>query len=185
MGWAVDQFHCCDVGDEPNITGDLNGVGVRRTEVGINAYKAKMDSMLHSLTPDKVCTFLFWGASQFVDLIKWQLNAGPVLKCDVSKWLGGGAPIFVVAYQFLPDAGLEKRHLRSRKKYYFQVVLWSDLKRLDPAIFQPEVPSGEQLSSTNAVGVDRGSGPSRVGTIRTPTREAMLRMLAKSKRICC
>lgn len=121
--WAIDQFHVADDGQEPDITGDLTGLGFKRTD-GVKPYIGAMQDMQNNLDCEKVYTFCFWGISQFVDGHNWEFT-GKLLRMDANK-LCGAPPAYVVAYQLAKSE--DPRHLVSRKRYYFKVALWSALK---------------------------------------------------------
>jgi len=89
--------------------------------------------MLRELSTDKVYTFAFWGASRFVDVINWQFRGLiPGLQCDFSK-LTGDPPVYTVMYEFREEehrseqapGSEDRRHIASRKNYFFKVALWS------------------------------------------------------------
>jgi len=125
--WALDQFVISEIGEEPDLAGDLNGVGMRRTQ-GMKGYIGAMRELVDGFATDKVYTFCFWGISQAVDVINWELRGVlPGVRMDANK-LCGVAPLYVVAYILPPAENDETRHLISRKKYFFKVALWSDKK---------------------------------------------------------
>merc|ERR1719253_591083 len=64
--WAIDMFHISEIGEEPEITQDMTGIGHKRTD-GVKGYIGAMQDMLDNLSCDKVYTFCVWGISQFVD----------------------------------------------------------------------------------------------------------------------
>jgi len=127
--WVLDQFCVSDPGQEPDLAGDFQGIGTRRTEVGVSQYTQMMEQTVENLDPNKVYTFLFWGVSQFVDASAWTFQ-WKFLKLDALH-LSGPPPIYVVAYDMEGDG--DRRHIVSRKMYYFKVALWSDLKPPSPA----------------------------------------------------
>jgi len=145
--WALDQFHISEIGEEPDLAGDLNQVGMRRTE-GMKNYIKAMGELVENFSTDKVYTFCFWGISQAIDVINWELRGVvPGIRMDANK-LCGVSPLYVVAYILPPAADKEEtRHLISRKKYFFKVALWSDRK--------PPVP--EELNKI--LGIAGGSAP--------------------------
>jgi len=122
--WAFDQFVISDVGEEPDITGDLENIGKRRTE-GIPAYAKAMNATVGSLSTDKVYTFCFWGISQFLDCIAWEVNFWG-FRLDFNR-LCGVAPVYVGMYE-LNEPENDRRHLVSRKNYLFKVAMWSKQK---------------------------------------------------------
>lgn len=130
--WAVDQFIVSESGEEPDLSGDLQGLGKRRT-TGTKAYIDAMTSMMADLSCDKVYTFCFWGVSPFVDVVNWQLKGfWPGYGIDAAK-LSGEPLVYVVAYDLAPEQSgsgqqQRQRHVASRKRYFFKVALWSSLK---------------------------------------------------------
>lgn len=131
--WAFDQFIVSDVGQEPDIAGDLAGAGVRRTD-GIAAYTRAVKSTIDSFSTDKVYTFCFWGLSQFVDCMNWELLGGFLPFTQGSRFdfaeAGCEPPINVVLYD-IPGAlptDKDKRHLVSKKRHLFNVLMWSQTK---------------------------------------------------------
>jgi len=145
--WAFDQIVVSDPGDEPSLAGDLSTVGHRRTD-GIAAYARKMRDVIDNISTDKVYTFCFWGVSQYLDCMRWEVcGVLPGLRIDFNK-LCGAPPVYVAMYE-LPgvtekeaeesaeksehkqkkaDKDADKRHLPSRKRYYFNVAMWSEHK---------------------------------------------------------
>lgn len=138
--WAVDQFEISDLGQEPDLTGDLNGVGMLRTN-DFKAYQREMGRVVENIDTTKVYTFCFWGVSQFIDVNMWEFKGLlPGVRMDASK-LSGPPPIFVTCYEMKESDDDElladgrsrpRRHLISKKDYYFQVALWSELKSPEP-----------------------------------------------------
>lgn len=124
--WAFDQFSVDEPGQEPNLCSDLAGVGFKRTD-GVKRYMNAMNDTISEISPDKVYTFCFWGISQFLDVIKWEIRGlTPFMKIDFNRF-AGAPPVYVGMYE-MPDASYSKeaRHLLSRKRYFFKVALWSE-----------------------------------------------------------
>lgn len=136
--WAFDQFVVSEPGQEPALDGDLDKVGFLRSN-GVRDYIRNMQSTINSFSTDKVYTFCFWGISQFLDCIQWRVVGGlmPGVKMDFNK-LCGSPPIHLSIYQ-MPHLGqqeTDRRHLLSRKTYFFKVAVWSELA--PPAKSAPE-----------------------------------------------
>lgn len=75
-----------------------------------------------------VYTFCFWGISRFLDVISWDLvGVIPKRRLDFNTFCGS-PPLHLCIYEVLPSADGEKRHLQSRKQYYFHMLFWSSLK---------------------------------------------------------
>merc|ERR1719336_107037 len=51
--WAFDQFHVADVGQEPSLLGDLDGVGMKRAD-GVTNYISALRSVMGGFSADKV-----------------------------------------------------------------------------------------------------------------------------------
>jgi len=137
--WAFDQFIVSEPGDEPHLWGSLEGLGMRRTD-GINAYIKAIRSTIDSFSTDRVYTFSFWGVSQFLDCMKWEICGGflPGIRVDFNK-LCGSPPVYVAMYEMpgVRETDADRRHLPSRKKYYFHVAMWSKLRPPKPALLEP------------------------------------------------
>jgi len=128
--WALDQFHVSDPGGEPDLTGDLEGIGLRRT-AGLRQYIQALKAELNNPSTEKVYTFCFWGVSQFADAIHWEMRMSG-FKMDAAS-LCGKPPVYVVLYT-LPGVqrdDTDRRHLPSRKSYYWKVACWNASKPYD------------------------------------------------------
>jgi hypothetical protein len=123
--WAFDQFVVSEPGAEPDLTGDLEGAGMRRSSSGIREYTRAMETVAQSFSTNKIYTFCFWGASQFLDCMQWQVCGGilPGARLDFNK-LCGRPPFHIGLYE-LEQSDTETRHLNSRKRHYFKVEVWS------------------------------------------------------------
>lgn len=125
--WAFDQFAVNDPGQEPALCSDLTGVGYKRTE-GVKSYINDVSEMVNNLRTDKVYTFCFWGVSQFLDCINWEVKGLSPWGVDFNRF-AGAAPVYVGMYE-RPDEehSKEARHLLSQKRYFFRVAMWSEYK---------------------------------------------------------
>jgi len=92
--WAFDQFEVSYAGREPSLDGDMEGRGMRRAD-GVKEYIAAMKATLTNLAVDKVYTFCFWGVSQFLDCMQWEVCGGilPGVRLDFNK-LCGAPPVY-------------------------------------------------------------------------------------------
>lgn len=129
--WAFDQFIISEPGEEPDLTADLSGIGVRRTEEGIQRYVEAARQMENSLSTDKVYTFCFWGISRFLDCGRWEICGFPRLpglRLNFNE-LCGTPPVYLCIYELAKDlenrACCDHRHLQSMKRYYSRIALWS------------------------------------------------------------
>lgn len=141
--WAIDQFHEAEPGSEPEITGDMEGIGVRRTD-GFAAYIRALKAALANPSTDRVYTLCFWGVSRFADAIHWEVRGlWPGFRLDANK-LCGAPPVYVVLYE-LPGYGetADKRHLVSKKRYYFKVAMWSELRPAEMSVLRSMVGDDE------------------------------------------
>jgi len=158
--WAFDQFAISEIGEEPDITGDLENVGTRRTD-GRLAYIKAMSSTVESFSTDKVYTFCFWGISQLLDCMAWEVNIWG-LRLDFNR-LCGAAPVYVGMYELdEPEAGEGKkpdqRHLISRKQYLLHVAMWSELKPPSPQVLQSLGGSDDSVDDEWVQDAPRASG---------------------------
>mmetsp|Transcript_28575 Transcript_28575/g.66203 ORF Transcript_28575/g.66203 Transcript_28575/m.66203 type:complete len:327 (-) Transcript_28575:36-1016(-) len=140
--WAFDQFDVSAPGSEPDLAGDLEGVGMRRTD-NSTAYMHALKKALAELSTDRVYTFCFWGVSQFLDCIRWEVTGGilPGVTMDFNR-LCGQPPVYFSVYA-LRQEGAEKRHLQSKKRTFFRIAAWSSLH-------PPAVEVSQQRPLTNA-----------------------------------
>jgi len=124
--YAFDQFEVSRKGTEPDLSGDLDSVGMRRSD-GAKPYMAALKKALADLSTEQVYTFCFWGVSQFLDCIRWEITGGivPGMTVDFNR-LCGSPPVYFSVYE-LQQSGSEKRHLKSRKRSYFRIAAWSAL----------------------------------------------------------
>lgn len=128
--WAADQFVVSGPGQEPALEGDLEGLGMRRTD-SITKYVKAFKALESELSPAKVYTFCFWGGSQFVDIINWELvGMFPGLRLDIAD-TAGPPPLYVMMYELRDssEGETEHRHLPSRKLYYWHAALWSEKRQ--------------------------------------------------------
>jgi len=72
-------------------------------------------------------TFCFWGISQYLDNIAWEV-IWKIGRIDFNQFCGK-PPVHVVLYELLPaEDERDERHLQSRKKYFFRLAFWSSRK---------------------------------------------------------
>lgn len=148
--WAFDQFHVAKAGEEPDMTGDLTGVGKKRSD-DVGAYIKAMKAAIAGFSEDNVYTFCFWGISQFLDGIKWEAKADlsggflPAASFDFNG-LCGSPPVYLTVYE-LSSGTKDSKHYKSAKKDYFRVAVWSALK--PPLDDWAEEPEAEAVSSAD------------------------------------
>jgi len=126
--WAFDQFIETPEGETPPDLSDPNLPEYGHKRVGqIREYKRLMDSL--DLRPGPTFTFCFWGVSRFCDVIGWQATGIPIFTpLDLNLYCGK-PPLHLVLYTLQGGADEDKRHLQSKKTYYFRCGFWSSLKR--------------------------------------------------------
>jgi len=122
--WAFDQFQVSDPGQEPDLTSNLEQVGKRRTD-GVREYIRSMNDAIANFSTDKVYTFCFWGISQFLDVIRWEISGSmfPV-RIDFNK-LCGKPPVYITMYDLSGMNPGDKRHLPSKKRRFLHVATWT------------------------------------------------------------
>merc|ERR1712066_1133847 len=101
--WAVDQVVVSEAGSEPDLMGDLEGVGRRRVE-GVDAYIRAMKAVARSFSTNNVYTFCFWGVSQFIDCMWWEICGGILPGVRLNR-LCGPPPIFLSIYDMPEKSG--------------------------------------------------------------------------------
>lgn len=120
--WAFDQFVVSEPGEEPDLGGDLEGLGMRRTD-GLSNFVKEMKHIQSNISVNKVYTFCFWGISRFLDVAQWKI-CGTGFPMSFNE-LCGGPPVYLAVYELLPAADSEHRHLMSRKRYCCRYALWT------------------------------------------------------------
>ncbi|CAE7388209.1 unnamed protein product [Symbiodinium sp. CCMP2592] len=125
--WTFDQFIETPEGETPPELTDPNLHEHGHKRYGqLREYRRMVDSL--DLRPGPTFTFCFWGVSRFCDVIEWQATGIPIFTpLDLNLYCGK-PPLHLVLYT-LAGAGEEKRHLQSRKTYFFRCGFWSSLKR--------------------------------------------------------
>merc|ERR1712151_294721 len=93
-------------------------------------------------------TFSFWGISQFLDNINWEITGVvPFTKINFNQFCGR-PPVHLVMYS-LQSAGddKERRHLQCRKQYFFDLKFWSSKFKPTPERMEELFPSGNKSST--------------------------------------
>eukprot|EP00929_Paragymnodinium_shiwhaense_P046763 TRINITY_DN23799_c0_g1_i2.p1 TRINITY_DN23799_c0_g1~~TRINITY_DN23799_c0_g1_i2.p1 ORF type:complete len:440 (+),score=103.34 TRINITY_DN23799_c0_g1_i2:151-1320(+) len=158
--WAFDQFIVTREGDSPPDLRDPDfpNMGSKRYQ-RISEYAAEVTDLVRTIDDKRTYTFAFWGNSRFLDVLNWRLIGLPVVTpMDFDK-LAGEPPVYAVLYSLKEGSGDdgEKRHLNSRKNYYFRTALWSSKRRPERQRF--ESLTGAAMSSVDTAGpaLKRGS----------------------------
>lgn len=131
--WAFDQFIITPEGGKPPNLADpeFSNLGTKRYK-RVAEYKKEMESLQRDLTVGTTYTLAFWGVSRFLDVINWMVIGIPVATpIDFNKF-AGRPPVGVVLYGMKQGEGQQsndKRHLRSKKSYYWRASIWSSGKR--------------------------------------------------------
>jgi hypothetical protein len=129
--WAFDQLIVSNPGEEPDITGDLQGLGKLRAD-DHNGFVESMREL--DLGPGKTYTFCFWCISRFLNAARWEV-ASAVPGCNFSfTSLCGPPPVTLAWYELAPspqgaDGTRETRHLKSLKSYLLRMDFWSSESR--------------------------------------------------------
>lgn len=138
--WACDQMIVTPEGEEAPSLCDpqLSNYGDLRTADRKAFVQAANDLVIE---PGPTYTFVFWGISQFLDCIKWEVQKViPFKSIDFNQFCGK-PPVSVVFYTLSdPETPGETRHLQSRKNYYFRYTMWSSEKRPSAAKIRELIP---------------------------------------------
>lgn len=159
--WAIDQFDVANPGEEPDLRGDLEGRGLKRTN-GLTKYIQALKAELECLSTEKVYTFCFWGVSRFTDAIHWEVQMSG-FKLDAAQ-LCGQPPVYVTLYEMpgVKADDSDRRHLVSRKRYYFKVAMWNSSKPFEEAevrSMETSNPSAVDSAQENTVGSQSHRAP--------------------------
>jgi len=112
-------------------------------------------------------TFSFWGISQFLDNINWEITGVvPFTKINFNQFCGR-APVHLVMYSLQNAGDEERRHLQCRKQYFFDLKFWSSkfkptperLEELMPRLYKKTSVLSEVPTASKAK--VRGSSKSR------------------------
>lgn len=172
--WAIDQFAVSEPGEEPDITADCSHVGMKRTD-GFKAYVRAMNEMLSDISTEKVYTLLFWGTSQFADVINWTVWGGvPKLWLDINKFCGS-PPLQIAMYDLKETGEDEQRHLQSRKRYFMRVALWSENKP----------PKADSLERRLGGCTDAQAPPRQEQAAPVRKKSGLLKSLGSFSHSCC
>merc|ERR1712187_1003099 len=142
--WAFDQFIVTPEGeDAPKVTDPrFSELGLSRAD-NRAAFIKEMSSL--DLKSGPTYTFAFWGISQFLDVINWEVG-GVVLFTKINfNQFCGRPPVHVVMYSIHDaDDAKETRHLESRKRYFFDLKFWSSKCTPTPQRLQQLLPADSE-----------------------------------------
>jgi len=165
-GW--DQMIVTRRGEEPpNLASDLSGMGLLRGGpggMGVSAYKAAVNSLMEGMTTENTYTMCFWGCSQVVDVVIWQVSFSRAISGMEMDTFFANNPLHGVVYE-LDWTGVsseDRRHLESRKRYYADFMFWSN--KVKPTHL-PEsynfIEAPTELQAGSAGNVPSGDAPPR------------------------
>lgn len=124
---AFDQFIVTPAGEEPPELDDecIPELGSKRVN-RVREFQKDLDNLVFEV--GATYTFCFWGISQWLDKLNWQIRLPLMMgHLDMDQFCGA-PPVHVVMYTLTPSED-EKRHLQSRKNYYLNVPFWSSKRR--------------------------------------------------------
>lgn len=139
--WAFDQFAITEPGETPPDLTDVNFPSIGTIRKGhLSQYMREMDDLVKTLDTKRTYTLGFWGNSRWLDIIDWQLRNVPLVSPFPFDTLLGPPPVYACLYCLsdfgLQPSGKDKKHMQSRKKYYFRAAIWSSNKRPERRIFE-------------------------------------------------
>lgn len=123
--FAFDQYIITPENETPPDLGDeiIPELGSKR--VGrVREFKQELNDLELKVGP--TYTFCFWGISQWLDKLNWQVKMPFFSPFDLNKFCGN-PPVQVVIYTLREDE--DHRHLQRRKDYFLNVAFWSSAKR--------------------------------------------------------
>lgn len=127
--WAFDQFIVTPEGEAPPSLTDptlpsMGSVRVKR----VKEFQRELEELEFCVGP--TYTFCFWGISQWLDKLNWQIRMPLMSPLDFNAFCGS-PPVHVVIYTLktLPGRDGERRHLQDRKRYFFHLAFWSSKSR--------------------------------------------------------
>jgi len=138
--WACDQMIVTPEGEDPPDLCDssYSHYGLKRAD-DRPAFVKEMEAL--KLTPGITYSMSFWGISQFLDCIKWEMQKIIPFKPIDFNLFCGKPPVHLVLYTLQPSSAGESRHLESRKNYFFRYALWSSMKGPSAARIRELIPN--------------------------------------------
>lgn len=123
--FAFDQYIITPENETPPDLGDeiIPELGSKR--VGrVREFKQELNELVLKVGP--TYTFCFWGISQWLDKLNWQVKMPFFSPFSLNKFCGT-PPVHVVIYTLREDE--DNRHLQRRKNYFLNVAFWSSAQR--------------------------------------------------------
>lgn len=146
--WAFDQFIVTPEGEEAPDLADprFHELGKKRAD-DRTAFIKEISAI--ELKSGPTYTFAFWGISQFLDNINWEVvGVVPFTKVNFNQFCGR-APVHLVMYSLRSGSDdKDMRHLQSRKQYYFDLKFWSSKFKPTPQRLKELLPSANSRSIT-------------------------------------
>lgn len=126
--YAFDQYIVTPPGElAPDITDPkIETMGKKRFK-RVREFKAEVDALEFKV--GYTYTFCFWGISQFMDKLKWEVQGVPLISPFCFNKFCGRPPLRLVMYSLDVGDSNETRHLQSRKRYFVDMLFWSSRKR--------------------------------------------------------
>jgi len=110
---------------------DAHGMSLMRRDIGLSEYSRMCQDVVKSINTEDTYTFRLWGLSQLLDVLGWQLKIGA--RVSLEHFMKD-FPVHLCMYDVDADDGREVRHLESRKRYFFDLMGWSNLVSMSPAL---------------------------------------------------
>lgn len=167
--WAYDQFVVTPQGEEALSLSDphFNTFGRKRAD-NRQQFIKEISELKMEVGP--TYTFAFWGISQFLDCIKWEVQkVRPLVPINLDTFCGA-PPANLVMYQLKEQEGEEARHLQSRKEYLFHLRSWSSLHPPSPEKLREILPPRARSEHS-----PDGSAVAKAGVAEEGRREARRR----------
>jgi len=122
--FAFDQFIVTPPGEKLDLRDpSIASMGCKRSK-RVKQYRKELEGV--KFQTGYTYTFCFWGISQWLDKINWEVNAFGS-RMTFNKFCGR-PPVHVVIYALKKgEDSSDKRHLQARKDYYFHLAFWSSL----------------------------------------------------------
>jgi len=152
--WAFDQFIVQPAGEEPVNLGDphFSEYGTLRV-TDRKKFIEELSQLKLEVGP--TYTFSFWGISQVMDPVGWSIRKVLPMSIDCNLFCKR-PPVTMCIYSIKPGSLTEddRRHLESRKRYYFRIEFWSTRKPPTNRQIQDLFPQAE-LGHTPCTGEQR------------------------------